>query len=57
MLVLHRKKHEVIALPGLNVRIIVLGVERGKVKLGVEAPDDVNVVREELLARTPEAAA
>jgi carbon storage regulator len=48
MLVLRRKIGEVIVLNGV-VKIVVLGVEGDRVKLGFEAPPDVIIVREELL--------
>ncbi len=48
MLVLSRKLSEGIRI-GDNVRIIVVKIERNGVRLGIEAPDDVSIVREELL--------
>jgi carbon storage regulator len=48
MLVLRRKAGEAIVLNGV-VKIRILGVEGDRVKLGVDAPPDVIVVREELL--------
>lgn len=48
MLVLSRKAGEAIVLAG-NIKIQVLGVENDRVKLGVEAPPDVLVLRSELL--------
>lgn len=53
MLVLSRKLDEVIKI-GDDIRIVVVGIERGKVKLGVEAPRQVPVFREELLAADAE---
>ena len=32
-----------------DIKIIVLGMDRGQVKLGFEAPEEVNIVREELI--------
>jgi carbon storage regulator len=49
ILVLRRKSGEVIAINGGVIRIIVLNVEGDRVKLGIEAPPDVVIVREELL--------
>ena len=49
MLVLSRRLNEKIVLPGLNVTIQVVAVKGGAVRLGIEAPPDVQVVREELL--------
>ena len=35
-----------------DIKVKVLGIDRrGQVKLGIEAPDDVNIVREELLEK------
>jgi len=48
MLVLRRKASEAIVLNQVIV-IRVLAVEGDRVKLGIEAPPDVIVVREELL--------
>lgn len=48
MLVLSRKAGEAIILAG-NIKIQVLGIEHDRVKLGVEAPPDVLVLRSELL--------
>lgn len=57
MLVLARKSGQrVIVREGANrVVITVLGIQEGKVRLGIEAPDDVRVDREEVaLRREPE---
>ncbi len=48
MLILTCCKEESVIING-NIKIKVLGVDRGQVRLGFEAPDDVNIVREELL--------
>ncbi len=48
MLVLRRKAGEAIVLNQV-IKIRVLGVEGDRVKLGIDAPPDVIVVREELL--------
>lgn len=47
MLVLSRKNDESILIDG-NIRITVLGIRGGQVRLGIEAPRSVRVVREEL---------
>jgi carbon storage regulator len=47
MLVLTRKKSEMIRI-GDNVVIKVISTGNGKVKIGIEAPNDVRVVRAEL---------
>jgi carbon storage regulator len=48
MLVLSRKLLEGIVI-GNDIKITVVKVERNHVRLGIEAPEDVVVVREELL--------
>lgn len=53
MLVLTRKLGENIRI-GDNVKITVLEVRSGQVKLGIEAPPDVKVHREEIYARIQE---
>ncbi len=47
MLVLSRKQHDAILI-GNNVRITVVRVDRNQVRLGIEAPPHVTVLREEL---------
>lgn len=56
MLVLTRKVGEKIWI-GNDICVTVVQVERGKVRLGIEAPRDVNIRREELLSSPPTAAA
>ncbi|GHP00752.1 hypothetical protein KSF_107990 [Reticulibacter mediterranei] len=48
MLVLRRKVGESIVLAGV-INITVLAVEGERVKIGISAPPDVSIVREELL--------
>jgi len=48
MLVLARKLNESIVI-GDNVEIKVISIEKGVVKLGIEAPRDVSILRSELL--------
>jgi carbon storage regulator len=48
MLVLCRKEGEAIVLDGGGVRVSVLSVEGGKVRLGIEAPREMVVDREEV---------
>lgn len=52
MLVLRRKAGEALVLNQV-IKIRVLAVEGDRVKLGIEAPPDVIVVREELLNENP----
>lgn len=57
MLVLTRKPAEMIKI-GDNIVVKVIKTARGAVKIGIEAPDDVRVIRGELLESsvTPEPA-
>jgi carbon storage regulator len=48
MLVLTRKRMESIAI-GDRIRITVVKLDRNQVRLGIEAPEDLVVLREELL--------
>ena len=48
MLILTRKIDQSIIIQG-NIQIMVLGVERDRVKLGIAAPAEVSVLREELV--------
>lgn len=50
MLVLRRKAGESIVVDG-NITISVLAVEGERVKIGIGAPPDVSIVREELIVR------
>lgn len=47
MLVLSRKLNQAIMI-GDNVRIVVVGVDRDQVKLGIEAPREIPVHRSEI---------
>jgi len=49
MLILTRRKEESIIING-DIKIKILGIDRGVVKLGFEAPDEVVILRGELLA-------
>jgi len=52
MLILSRKEGEVAVLQlpnGEEIDVVVTKVQAGTVRLGFDAPDDVEVVREELL--------
>ena len=48
MLVLSRKLDESIVI-GDDIVVKIIGVERGMVKLGIEAPSDISILRSELL--------
>ena len=47
MLVLARKTDESILI-GDNIHVKVISIEKGVVKLGIEAPSDVTIIRDEL---------
>lgn len=48
MLVLSRKNNEAFWVGG-DVRIVVIEASEGRVKIGIEAPKSVSILREELL--------
>jgi carbon storage regulator len=50
MLVLTRRPGEAILLDG-GIRVVVLSSDRRGVRLGIEAPAEVNIQREELVSR------
>lgn len=50
MLILSRKVDEAIIIQG-NIRLMVLRIDRDRVKLGIEAPEEITVLREELIFR------
>ena len=56
MLVLSRKANQSIMI-GSDIRILVVGVDRDQVKLGIEAPRNVPVHRLEIFAEINRAAA
>ena len=57
MLTLSRKDGQRIIIQnphGTDIVIVVKGIDRGKCRVGIEAPDDYVIMREELLAaKTP----
>ncbi len=53
MLVLRRKVGESIILDGV-ISVSVLAVEGERVKIGITAPQEVTIVREELLKNAPD---
>lgn len=56
MLVLTRRQNEKIVLPDLHVTIEVLATKSGAVRLGITAPPEVSILREEILHRPLEEA-
>jgi carbon storage regulator len=55
MLILTRKRGETVVI-GDNVAVTVLGVKGQQVRIGIAAPDDVAIHREEVLKRQTEPA-
>jgi carbon storage regulator CsrA len=51
MLVLSRRLHEKILFPGLNITVQVVAIKPGVIRIGIEAPPDVRIVREEILGQ------
>jgi carbon storage regulator len=56
MLILSRRDGEAIQI-GDSVRLLISSVSDGKVRIGIEAPPDVLILREELLHRTEDQSA
>ena len=54
MLVLSRKTDQKVVLPGLDVTIQVLHCKATGVTLGIEAPPQIRILREELQSENPE---
>lgn len=50
MLILTRRVGDKIVI-GSNIVVVVLGWEGNQVKIGIEAPDDVKILRNELIER------
>jgi carbon storage regulator len=51
MLVLTRKLGESICI-GAKIRLTIVAIDRGKIRLGIEAPREVPIFRQELLTQT-----
>lgn len=49
MLVLSRRVNEKIFLPDLGITLQVVAIHGGRVRIGIEAPPDVAVLRQELV--------
>jgi carbon storage regulator CsrA len=54
MLVLSRRLNERIVFPGFKASVEIVGVKAGVVRLGINAPPDVTVLREEVPDRVKE---
>lgn len=54
MLVLSRRPGQKIVFPGLGISVEVLRAHGSVIKLGIEAPIDVQIMREEVLDRKPD---
>ena len=54
MLVLSRRLHEKILFPGFETAVQVVGIQSGTVRLGIDAPEEVRVLREEVPDRVAE---
>ena len=50
MLILTRSYEQSVIING-DIKVIVLGIDRGHVRLGFEAPDEVVIMRQELLEK------
>ncbi|MHB1612511.1 MAG: carbon storage regulator CsrA [Sulfobacillus sp.] len=54
MLVLSRKTNEALVIQEGAIRIVVLSVQGDQVKLGIDAPRNISVMREEIYLATHE---
>jgi carbon storage regulator len=50
MLVLSRKENETIVID-TNIRVTILRCGQGRVRIGIQAPEDVSIKRSELIER------
>ena len=53
MLILTRKKNESIIIDG-NIEIKIIELEDGKVRIGIEAPKEIEILRKEIYDRVQE---
>lgn len=53
MLILSRRPGDVLLIDG-GIRVVVVGIEGGTVRLGIDAPRGVGIVREEVALRIAE---
>ncbi len=51
MLILSRKKNETVLIKGqgVEIRVMIADIGRGKIRLGIDAPKGYLIVREELI--------
>jgi carbon storage regulator len=54
MLVLSRKKSESLQIDA-EIQVTVISISKGRVKLGISAPDHVRIIRHELTGCSPDA--
>ncbi|MFC1560705.1 carbon storage regulator CsrA [Pseudomonadota bacterium] len=54
MLILARKQNEAVIIDG-DIKITVLSDKHGQVKLGIDAPDDVEIWRKEIYEKLTDA--
>ena len=47
MLILSRKKDESVIIDD-NIEITIIGIENGRVRIGIDAPSDIEILRKEL---------
>jgi len=48
MLILSRRKAQKVLFPGLDISVEVLGFNGKQVRLGIDAPPEIRVIRDEL---------
>lgn len=56
MLVLSRKENQKISFPGLGITVQILNVKGSTVRVGVDAPMEVRIIRDELSEKDPDCA-
>lgn len=49
-LILTRRPTESIIIDG-DIKVTIIRIDRGQVRVAIDAPDEINIVREELLLR------
>jgi len=50
MLILHRRIGEAITIDG-DIKVWIYGIHQGHVKIGVEAPGNITIIRDELFIK------